>query len=135
MKSYASCTTILVVAWSNQSIASCPVWWLSEESFWKKDEKCLVLIWSTSEGWKAKSTLDPPSDYELRTLDWKSITLTTRPLLLHDFRTVPVGIYLLKVNNRITRTMCEICSKLTINTLVLLLTWNIFHTLFQCFYC
>ena len=29
---------------------------------------------------------------------------------------IPVGIYLLKVNNRNTRTRCEICSKLTINT-------------------
>ena len=28
----------------------------------------------------------------------------------------PAGIYLLKVNNRNTRTRCEICSKLTINT-------------------
>ena len=28
----------------------------------------------------------------------------------------PVGIYLLKVNNRNTRTRCEICSKLTIKT-------------------
>ena len=27
------------------------------------------------------------------------------------------GIYLLKADNRITRTRCEICSKLTINTL------------------
>ena len=30
-------------------------------------------------------------------------------------RYLPVGIYLLKVNNRNTRTNCEICSKLTIN--------------------
>ena len=28
----------------------------------------------------------------------------------------PSGIYLLKVNNRNTRTKCEICSKLTIKT-------------------
>ena len=28
----------------------------------------------------------------------------------------PVDIYLLKVNNRSTRTRCEICSKLTIKT-------------------
>ena len=28
----------------------------------------------------------------------------------------PVGIYLLKVNTRNTRTRCEICSKLTIKT-------------------
>ena len=39
----------------------------------------------------------------------------------------PVGIYLLKVNNRNARTGCEICSKLTIKTTVLvflLLTFN-----------
>ena len=30
--------------------------------------------------------------------------------------TFPVGIYLLKINNRNTRTRCEICSKLTIKT-------------------
>ena len=29
---------------------------------------------------------------------------------------IPVGLYLLKVNNRNTRTWCEICSKLTIKT-------------------
>ena len=29
---------------------------------------------------------------------------------------IPAGIYLLKVNNRSTRTRCEICSKLTIKT-------------------
>ena len=39
-------------------------------------------------------------------------TLTTSIRLLH----FPVGIYLLKVNNRNTRTRCEICSKLTIKT-------------------
>ena len=30
--------------------------------------------------------------------------------------TIPAGIHLLKVNNRSTRTRCEICSKLTIKT-------------------
>ena len=47
------------------------------------------------------------------------------------------GIYLFKVNNRNIRTRCEICSTLTIKTLAigvvlvsLLLTLNIFHTLF-----
>ena len=34
----------------------------------------------------------------------------------------PAGIYLFKVNNRNTRTRCEICSKLTIKTPELLLT-------------
>ena len=29
---------------------------------------------------------------------------------------IPAGIYLLKLNNRKTKTMCEICSKLTIKT-------------------
>ena len=33
----------------------------------------------------------------------------------HCYR-YPAGIYLFKVNNRNTRTRCEICSKLTINT-------------------
>ena len=32
------------------------------------------------------------------------------------FRINSVGIYLIKVNNRYTRTRCEICSKLTIKT-------------------
>ena len=36
---------------------------------------------------------------------------TKRPIYYH-----PAGIYLLKVNNRNTRTRCEICSKLTIKT-------------------
>ena len=50
----------------------------------------------------------------------------------------PVGNYMLKVNNRNTKTMCEICSKLTIQTpelrsigvvlMSLLLTLNIFYT-------
>ena len=30
--------------------------------------------------------------------------------------TYPAGIYLLKINNRNTRTRCEICSKLTVKT-------------------
>ena len=54
----------------------------------------------------------------------------------------PADIYLLKVNNKNTRTSCEICSKVTIKTpndgssivLVSLLTLNIFHTLFQYFF-
>ena len=37
--------------------------------------------------------------------------------LLHIFDKSPIDIYLLKVNNKITRSRCEICSKLTINTL------------------
>ena len=55
----------------------------------------------------------------------------------------PVDIYLLKVYNRNTRARCEICLKLTTNSLddnvvflvSLLLTLNIFHILFYCFYC
>ena len=42
------------------------------------------------------------------------------------------SMYLLKINNRHIRTMCEISSKLTIKTILvsLLLTLNGFHTLF-----
>ena len=47
--------------------------------------------------------------------------------------------YSCKFKNTSTRTRCQICSKLTIKTLKtqvsLLLTLNIFHTLFQYFYC
>ena len=55
-----------------------------------------------------------------------------------------VGIYLLKVNNRNTRTRGEKCSKLAINTLkrqhwrqygVFILNSNVFHTLLYRFYC
>ena len=46
---------------------------------------------------------------------------------------LPAGIYLLKVNNRNTKTRCEICSKLTSANVVFMvslsLTLNIFHTL------
>ena len=50
-----------------------------------------------------------------------------------------VGIYLLVVNNRNIKTRCELCSRLTTKTpenaigvvlVSLLLTLNIFHTLF-----
>ena len=29
-----------------------------------RSQKFLILIWSTSEGWKAESTLEPPSGFE-----------------------------------------------------------------------
>ena len=34
----------------------------------------------------------------------------------HSFSPNPAGIYLFKINNGNTRTMCEICSKATIKT-------------------
>ena len=42
----------------------------------------------------------------------------------------PAGTYFHKVNNRNTRTRCEIFSKITINIVSLLLTLNVFPTLF-----
>ena len=72
---------------------------------------------------------------------WNPSTITTEylrtNLMTFPFLLYPVGIYLLKVNTRNTRTMCEICSKLTIknqsdvNKVVLvslLLTLNRSHT-------
>ena len=44
----------------------------------------------------------------------KLIWRSTRDSILSS----PVGIYMLKVNNRNTRTRCKICSKLTIKTLM-----------------
>ena len=44
---------------------------------------------------------------------------TGNPFFLNNTKRIrngPAGIYLLKANNRNTRTRCEICSKLTINT-------------------
>ena len=55
---------------------------------------------------------------------------------------ISANIYLLKINDRKSRKSCEICSKLTIKTPerrqgrrfgVLLLTLNIFHTVFLVF--
>ena len=40
-------------------------------------QKFLVLIWSTSEGWKSESTLGPSVDLKTDTLDWESSVLTT----------------------------------------------------------
>ena len=43
-----------------------------------------------------------------------------KPLLTNDLVMIdiaPAGNYMFKVNNRNTRTMCEICSNLTIETL------------------
>ena len=41
---------------------------------------------------------------EIKVLEWEKL------------KNIPVGIYLLKVNNGNTNTRCEICSKLTIKT-------------------
>ena len=54
------------------------------------------------------------------------------------------GIYLLKVNDRNTKTRDEICSKLTIEiperrqwrrSGIFIVNFEHFHNLFQCFYC
>ena len=51
----------------------------------------------------------------------------------------PANIYLFKLNNKNTRKRCEIRSNLIIKTperqIYLLLTLNIFHTVFWRFYC
>ena len=39
----------------------------------------------------------------------------------------PAGIYLLKVNDRDTKTKCEICSKLTITGSILVRNWITNH--------
>ena len=58
-------------------------------------QKSLVLILSTSEGWKAGSTLEPPSGFEHGTLDWESSALTTRPLLHSNMSNRSLLTYLL----------------------------------------
>ena len=60
----------------------------------------------------------------------------SRSVMMKYVNTInPNGNYMFKVSNRNTRTRCEICSKLTRKTperrqVSLLLTLNIFHTLF-----
>ena len=44
-------------------------------------QKFLVLVLLTSEGWKAESTLEPPSGFEHRTPGLGIQRVTTRPLL------------------------------------------------------
>ena len=44
-------------------------------------QKFQVLIISTSDGWKAESTLEPPNGFEHGPLVWESSTLNTRLLL------------------------------------------------------
>ena len=38
----------------------------------QSSQEVLVLIWLTSERWKAELTLEPPSGFEGMTLDWES---------------------------------------------------------------
>ena len=60
--------------------------------------------------------------------------VASKPPAISNWKLFSAGIYLLKVNNRNTRTRCEICSKLTIHQnddngvilVSLLLTLNIF---------
>ena len=67
---------------------------------------------------------------------WFSVVFMGYKLGTLEFLNSPASIYLFKVNNRNTRRMCEIWSKLTIKTPVFLfLTLNIFLTFFLCFYC
>ena len=57
--------------------------------------------------------------------------LIFKVLSIFYFKSNPVGIYLLKVNNRTARIKCEICSMLTIKIPEQrLLTLKIPHTLF-----
>ena len=65
------------------------------------------------------------------------ISTHSQILILKNARLIisyPTGNYIFKVNNRNSTTRCEICSKLTIKAGVdlisLLITLNIFHTLF-----
>ena len=52
-----------------------------------------------------------------------------------DSKPIPTGIFWFRVNNGNIRVISEICSKLAIKTLSLLLSLNRYHTLFWCFYC
>ena len=78
-------------------------------------------------------------------LNYKSYgNLIISPCSKYQEKTASSGIYFFKVNNGTTKTMCGICSKLTtkrrqneVNNVILvslMLTVNIFGTLFWCFH-
>ena len=77
-----------------------------------------------SEKWWLESSLLTPRLW--RKLLWIQFSVPV-PHPSPSDRPSPVGNYMLKINNNNTRTRCEVCPKLT---LCLLLTLNIFHTLF-----
>ena len=51
--------------------------------------------------------------FDFQRLTYREPMYTSTEFIIRSFQ---VGIYLLKVNNGNTRTMCKICSKLTIKT-------------------
>ena len=70
---------------SDLTLLNSPILFLYEETAYflpLNSQKFLVLLWSTSEGWKAESILKPPSGFEhTGSLDWESSTLTTYPMI------------------------------------------------------
>ena len=50
----------------------------------------------------------------LRKSDYSSLAFSRSSISIKMWKVFPSGIYLLKVNNRNTRTRCEVCSKLTL---------------------
>ena len=59
-----------------------------------RSQKFLALILSTSEGWKAESTLEPRSSFEDETpLDWESSALTTKPIMSRITNYVKIAIF------------------------------------------
>ena len=130
---------------------------LLSECFWttaKKNQKHLVFvvtinqvylsfIWliSLDRNERRKNGSEFESSLKLHIFWAKSGFSETKGLYSHwlvSYSIIPAGIYLFKVNNGNTRKTCEICSKLTIKMVPLLLNLNIFHTLYyftQCFYC
>ena len=69
-------------------IINAPLAAVNEKALWlcfmdrdQQPQEFLALIWSTSERWKAESTLEPPSVFKSGTSGLGSSTLNTRPLL------------------------------------------------------
>ena len=53
---------------------------------------------------------------QLQVFTYEDVDPENKGLLKHRNKRWPAGIYLFRVNDGNTRTMCEICSKLTIKT-------------------
>ena len=102
----------------------------------KNEPKFFILLGLGMKVWNYQQWCEKSGIYSNQTVELVAtgvfILTLGKP---YSFNVFPVGIYLFKVNNRNIRTRCEICSKLAIKTpeqrhVSLLLTLNIFHTLF-----
>ena len=115
----SKCWKILIFhSWSSCLTIFCQKFWFSQ--FWLKSFNPFDMLFQNFKFTYIISYQSWITEFEPKPL-LKKIGFSSQIFIilnkLPDFdKFSPVGIYLLKVNKRNTRTRCEICSKLTIKT-------------------